>query len=600
MNPKVIPTGNEYLSLPEINENDASISGLSVLYMRYKGLIELRGDENTPLFTPFIIVDNREIPLENLKWQLLNHWVPMFTAKVQGLTVEGVILTPVGERGFVYRLTVKNTSEMVLNVAVCLKGLWRYALHEINETKEISAVKRVYNSNWNHTMLFELQGETGILALAPIFSQPVMAEYETNATGGIAYRLIADTVSLEKGSSCSVDFYWGVGFEEVSAATSAKEIMRRGYEYELNKTLGWLKQREKVIPDAYLCRILNRNMFFNFFYASGITIDTEELTLMTSRSPRYYVSAAYWDRDSLLWSFPSILLADSVYAREILLYVFSRQIRNIGIHSRYIDGTLLEPGFELDELCAPIIALYGYINKTKDTALLTVPCVQNGVRFILKRLAEMKHPAVSLYETFLQPTDDEIVYPYITYDNVLVWSLFENLAQLYKGIWAEEETNTLAQNAIKVREAIYKHCVKEYRGKRIFAWSVDLNGKWDVYDEPPGSLQLLPHYGFCGSEDEVYKNTVTVLRDPEYAYSFSGCNIAEIGCPHAPHPWVLSIANSLLCGRLEQCRDILLKTSLDNGIACESVHETTGECTSGEAFATCAGFLAYAIHTAYQ
>jgi hypothetical protein len=38
---------------------------------------------------------------------------------------------------------------------------------------------------------------------------------------------------------------------------------------------------------------------------------------------------------------------------------------------------------------------------------------------------------------------------------------------------------------------------------------------------------------------------------------------------------------------------------MDNGIACESVHEETGECTTGEAFATCAGFLAYALDMAF-
>jgi hypothetical protein len=38
---------------------------------------------------------------------------------------------------------------------------------------------------------------------------------------------------------------------------------------------------------------------------------------------------------------------------------------------------------------------------------------------------------------------------------------------------------------------------------------------------------------------------------------------------------------------------------MDNGIACESVHEETGECETGEAFATCAGFLAYALDTAF-
>ena len=42
-----------------------------------------------------------------------------------------------------------------------------------------------------------------------------------------------------------------------------------------------------------------------------------------------------------------------------------------------------------------------------------------------------------------------------------------------------------------------------------------------------------------------------------------------------------------------------MRTEMDNGIACESVHEETGECTTGEAFATCAGFLAYALDKAF-
>ena len=69
------------------------------------------------------------------------------------------------------------------------------------------------------------------------------------------------------------------------------------------------------------------------------------------------MSAAYWDRDSLLWSFPTVVDSDPALARRMLDYVFGRQRRNLGVHSRYIDGTVLEPGFELDELMAPVLAL---------------------------------------------------------------------------------------------------------------------------------------------------------------------------------------------------------------------------------------------------
>ena len=38
---------------------------------------------------------------------------------------------------------------------------------------------------------------------------------------------------------------------------------------------------------------------------------------------------------------------------------------------------------------------------------------------------------------------------------------------------------------------------------------------------------------------------------------------------------------------------------MDNGVACERVDPYTGECRTGEAFATRAGFLAYAINEAF-
>ena len=161
------------------------------------------------------------------------------------------------------------------------------------------------------------------------------------------------------------------------------------------------------------------------------------------------------------------------------------------------------------------------------------------------------------------------------------------------------EYAALAAEADRVKAAITENCVQEKDGEKMFAWSVDLAGNWDIYDEPPGSLLLLPYYGFCPEADPVWRHTVDIIRRKDYPYSFADCPIAEIGCPHAPHPWVLSIANSLLSGKREEAAKHLALCKLDNGIACESVDEYTGESATGDAFATCAGFLAFAIDTAF-
>lgn len=581
-------TGNEYLSLPTIRQEDGAVEGVTFLYMQLKGLLEIRGDDG--LICPFLSLNGKKQAL-TLEWRREHYWIPTFTSSQDGTQLSCTYLTPINERAFVIRLTMNNTGTKELQTDFGVEGNWDRTLHEINETTELSQGREVIRSNWNQMFIWSQKPGLPLFAFAPCTSdaQP-FSEIDQGAAweqDGFSYR-IHKQITLKPQQSETLNIYFGIGYESVAAATSAKELLRQGYNALLAKTTDWLASRERYTPDERINTILNTNLFFSFFYASGRSIDTEELCLMTSRSPRYYVSAAYWDRDSLLWAFPSMIAVDPGYAREILEYVFTRQARNFGVHSRYIDGTVLEPGFELDELCAPVIALQRYVTATQDHRILNEVFIQTGLNHILKILETKNHATIDLYETFLQPTDDLHNYPYLTYDNVLVWYAYHALSVLLN-------RPSLADRAQAVRAAIYSHCVQKQNDKTFFAWSVDGNGHYDIYDEPPGSLQLLPFYGFCTPDDEVWQNTVHMIRDCEYPLSFAGEPIAEIGCKHAPHPWILSICNSLLCGYSQSALHHLRLTQMDNGIACESVNAQTGACETGEAFATCAGFLAFAL-----
>lgn len=605
-----IPTGNERLSIPGVSESDGSIFDITFLHMGVKGLIDIRGTLDQPLMKPLLVMANETCPITVQSWERLNYWIPQFHAHSGDLKIKGTILTPIGERGFIYRLEFTNEGTETLSFNAGLEGLWHSSWHCINEDKPLDGKAYAYRSGWNEGIVFDFRCGIPLFSFAPMLSRKGVMDYRETEEG-IRYTITAP-ITLMPGETGSLEVFWGIGFEEVASTTSAKEMLRQGYDYELENTLNWLSKRSLTFDDPLIDQLYHINLFFNFFFASGMTLDTEEMVLVTSRSPRYYVSAAYWDRDSLLWSFPSILLVDRDHARLMLDYVFTRQIKNVGIHSRYIDGTVLEPGFELDELCAPILALYNYMRATGDKEYLKEPHIQKGVRLILSRLMEKKHPRVDLFETFLQPTDDMHVYRYLTYNNVLVWRALLNLAELFEGIWPADELNGFVRLAQAVRTAIYEHCVKEVevgaantsgstpgQTRRIFAWSVDLEGHYDVYDEPPGSLQLLPFYGFVDDADEIFNNTVSVIRSPDYPYSFANSPIPEIGCPHAPHPWILSLANSLLLGRISKSLEILKRLKMDNLVACESVDENTGECATGAAFATCAGFLAFALYKAF-
>lgn len=582
---RYLPTGSEQVSLPRVNEINAGVEDLTFLHMASRGLIDLRGGQLEPLMRPFVAQQGVEAELGGFEWSRLGYWYPRFAARAGALGLEGVILTPVGERGFGYRLRLTNNGAETVETAFGLRGQTGSAWHCVNVDKPIEGALNCYVSGWSGLPVFEQMCGVPLFALAPICEGECRAEFESAGEGWL-WRLDR-TVRLAPGESAEFTAWWGLGLEEVSAVTSARELQRRGWDWELRRSLAWLAQRSLDLGDEALTRLYNTNLFFCIFFSTGRTLDTEELVLVTSRSPRYYVSAAYWDRDSLLWSFPAVLDADAALAREMLGYVFGRQRRNIGVHSRFIDGTVLEPGFELDELMAPVLALERYVDATGDRSVLADPDVLRGIDGILKKLDAERAEGCELYETFLQPTDDERIYPYITYDNVLVWRALRALGRLF-------ERPELTERAERVRCAIYDNCIFD----GAFAWSVDLAGGHDVYDEPPGSLLLLPYYGFCAWDDPVYLKTAEMIRSPDYTYSFAGCEIAEIGCPHAPHPWLLSIGNSLLCGRSGEALEHLRRTRLDNGIACESVDEHTGECTTGEAFATCAGFICHALRRA--
>lgn len=578
----MICTGNEYIAIPEIEENSDVLS-INVLSMAQRGMIEFRGGEK-PFLHLGLSVNGTASEFSSFTQD--RYWIPTFSSETPSYSATYQLLSPKDQKGFVQVITVQNKTEHSLEARIGLTGSIAEVLHTVNESKLFEGSMHAYATSWSDCPCFDIRSGFPVLALAPITSTSSNWTYSDGSS--ISFTM---ETPLEVPASGDAQFaiYWGVGYEEVSAVTSAREFSRQGVETLYQEQICYLDSIIKPTGDTQMDTTLFKNLLFAIHYATGRTIDTEELVLVTSRSPRYYVSAAYWDRDSLLWSFPAILEVDQALAREMLSYVSTRQKRNVGIHSRYIDGTILEPGFELDELCAPILAIDAYYQKTSEP-ILEDSDIKSLTNRIIGKL-EAVETETGLYKTFLQPTDDMHVYPMLTYNNALVHAVFSILASWN---WNGKASHwTERKEAVK--RAIEMYLVKDHQGKRQYVWSTDGNGNYDIYDEPPGSLLLLPLFGITSLTDEVYLNTVSTITDPAYEYSFAGTNFAAIGCPHAPHPWILSLANEVRVLHTEASIQKLLHAPMDHGIACESIDEHTGYATTGEAFATCAGYLSYVL-----
>lgn len=594
-------TGNELVSLSEIDASRAGVETISFLHRGFRATIELNGDEQIPFLQPQLTINGSSPDWQDAEWRLDESWIPSFEITSSDYTIRGSIFAPLQCRGFVYRLEIQSTSDQELAVRAGWHGRWAATSNATYSAKPMAGLRRAAIDQWLGMPYIEFASVVSHFAVA-FRSSEIMETHVSIREGGSSkpeviaqdetasdYAL-AREFSVAPGETTAMAVYVGIGLEEISAVSSAEDLFRRGHEDLLRITLAWLRKRSLKTRNVDMEPALNRNLFFNYFFAQGITLDTEEIAIVTSRSSRYPLTAAYTDRDAMLWSLPAALYVDPRQARRMLDHAFTVQIRNVGIHSRFIDGVVLEPGFGLDELCAPIIALWRYAVATGDMSALFDRRVQAGINHIQDILSRKKHPTISLYETSLLPSDERATYPYTTYGNAIVWRMLRDLGGIYDRIGDLDRKDDTIERARRVKRAVMEHTLVQGPFGEMFAWSVDLKGNHRVFDNPQGSLRLLPYLEFCDADNEQYGNTVRWIQsehNPANAPRGGRRNVS-----------LFSIANDLLVGSTEQALDFLRRAPLDNGLCCEIADVETGEAVSGRGYAACAGFLAYAMAVA--
>ncbi|MFU8794175.1 MAG: glycoside hydrolase family 125 protein [Dethiobacteria bacterium] len=583
-------TGNEFISLPQIDPA-GGLASLNLLRLDCRGLLEFCGSPEERLISPTLRINNTDLELsKTLKWQYALDWIPSFkTEDLHGCNLEGEIVTPPGCKGFFYRLNLENRSGNPVEVEVGWKGKWAAFNHIVLSRREIEGRRKLDFDNWTGSLILEGASGLPLAAIALAVDPQCPWSYERES-GSFSCN---DKITLDAGESYENILYVAVNLESDGAGTTNIDLRRQGITALKELTVNWLESRRIDEKDARISKLLNRNLFFCYFYAAGCCLESEKLVPVTSRSPRYYVSAAFWSRDTLLWSFPAMLMADQYRARELLMTVYSRHIDNAGDHAHYINGTLLYPGFELDQLAAYIIALAHYLKETEDYSLLEEKVIAEGLTRVVDKALERFDPEVGLYSTFLDPSDDPVFYPYLTYSNALLQCAFRFLGELQADDkWAHK--GDFAILAGELTHSIYEHCMVKGPLGIMFAWSVNGRGKFALYDNPPGSLQLLAHYGFCSTSEIAYKNTVRWIRSSNNRFFHQGGNFEEAGSVHAGKPWPLAACNDLLSCNAGAI-DFLSRAEMDNGFFCETINPESGRVSTGAAFASAAGFLAFAL-----
>ena len=595
----VIPTGNDWIALPSIRAGDGALQNFNVISMRYRGLLEIAGVADRPLMAPFIEIAGVRQPLSHLQWSLRDYWIPTGTMETDGVRVRLTYAAPPASRAAIVRLEVTNMRTAPVKVAPGMEMDWgrtnrvTYSPEPLSGSRAMSPTPidsdmEIFKYNTDDTQMawgFAYVGSEGTL-------------HADAANPGLTARREA---LLAPGQTLDIHFIIGAGLDEYSAAYAMrvlnKRIDRYGLDGVIEEAADDAHRRTRTTGDPALDMVMDRNLLFTTYYAWGRAIDTEQFVGMTSRSNRYYVSAAYWDRDALLWSFPALLDSDPARAREALDYALGPQARNAGIHSRFIDGVVLEDGFELDELVAPIVALASYLEQTHDMSMLERH--RAIIATLLEKLRAQRDPATGLFATFQDSQDEYLRKPFSIYDNVLAWKALGDLAKIAGEEHHASEADALRSEAARLNSAIRRYGVlagAEGAGGPIFAAVVNEAGG-DFVDVPPGSLMKLPALGFISEDDPLFRRTYAWLHSMHYTYSYSDQPFGLPGSYRLPFTtsWEVADHLRLKAGRARALM-ILKQSPWDGGIITEGVKPATGVPDSqGLAFATAAGYVAHTI-----
>jgi uncharacterized protein len=127
--------------------------------------------------------------------------------------------------------------------------------------------------------------------------------------------------------------------------------------------------------------------------------------------------------------------------------------------------------------------------------------------------------------------------------------------------------------------------------------ATDGRGGHELFDEPPGSLELLAHYGVLAADDPLFTATVAWIHSEHNPYGPGPERYAAPSCAHAGHPWLLAVGERPAAGRGPLAGGPP-RARAGHGLACESFDAETGQPRTGVGFATCAGWLAHAIDVA--
>ncbi|THG34296.1 hypothetical protein E6C70_08375 [Glaciibacter flavus] len=588
------PTGNLLVSLPELDEHGVCRS-IGIVSEAERGVLAAVGGEQGVL-APSVTVDGSAVT-PSFTWTRVADWVPHAEASVTGGIVTAEWVAPLSrggtsDAGVVARLSYRNETDAPQHVDLRWSGQWASTVVHHFRAKQLAVTLATRDDPWTGARAVYAGAERLLLAVS--WRPGAGAAHDENApANGWA---VTRSASVAPGETLDLDVYVGVAPEPDGSGATALHLRRRGFDALRADTRAWLSAHGPRFDSPELTARARLNLFFCFFYGQADCLDTGRTVALTSRSPRYYVSGAFWSRDVYWWAFPAVLLTDATRARRVLVASIENAGEDIAQHALYITGGRLYPGFELDELCIPLLALWRYVDATGDRGVVSEPAVQRLFGTFERELAEVFDAELGLYGTMLLPTDDPTDHPFTATNNALVAVALRIVGRLTGDADLVARGEALAE---RLAEAFVHEAPTEGTtsapgsGEHRWAWAIDADGEPEWREEPPLSLRTLAYWGVVDETDAAFATTLRWLVT-DYAYHYDG-PFPGAGAPHFASPSAFDLGNRMLTGNADLGDPVaaFVATPMDTGIACESWHPDTGIAVTGAAMASVAGFVAW-------
>ncbi|NOU99801.1 glycoside hydrolase family 125 protein [Paenibacillus planticolens] len=284
-----------------------------------------------------------------------------------------------------------------------------------------------------------------------------------------------------------------------------------------------------------------------------------------------------------------------------LLWMFMTAERPSGYWGRaYLtNGYCKDDVYQLDQQCYPLLELCEYYEWTKDreTVVRLLPYLEETIQEMMKS----RHEKYWLFRTGETPADDKVDYPYHFSSQILMWRTLQKLDDLNKEI--PFTTLKLHEWVRQVHTDCLDHFTIESKGKRMFAYLVDLQGNHTTYHDANDLPTILaPIWGFCDADDARWMNTMEFAFSTRNIGGYYEGVYGGLGSIHTPHPWPLGDAQQLIYSGIVNDQDqyaLVIKKLQQlcqwDGLFSEAVHEMSGEVASRHWFSWPGAFISQAL-----